>query len=399
MTHAAVARLRRPGAWLWLAVAVGAAARLYLLGFTEGTFDVAIKHHHGDQVLSLGLLEYYRQSPLFNHPPLMGEAFAGLVTLARASGMPFPVLLRLPFALVDAATALLLLAAFRGDPRRRAVAAAYWLHPLAILFSAYHGNTDSAVAFFALLAVVLAGASRPAAAGAALGLGLWVKLPVLVVAPAIFFALEGRRERLRFGAAAAAAAVPGYLPAAWSDPVLVLQRVAGYPGSGAVTPRGVAIWGIGHVLGLGPGVSAWLEAHNTLLCWIPLFAYAWLRRGRRATREIGATAGGSFLLLYGLTSFWAWQYLAWSIPFWFFLGWRFALPATLLLSGYVYGAYALFTGNPWLQGRWDFVHHAPWPPALDVLRDASVLWCLAWGLALLALAAKAELARRREAAA
>jgi hypothetical protein len=397
VTHAAVQRLRRPGVWLWLAVALGAAARLYLLGFTQGTFDVAIKHLHGSQVLRLGLLEYYRQSPLFNHPPPMGEVFAGLVALARASAVPFPVLLRLPFALADAATALLLLQAFRGDPWRYAIAAAYWLHPLAVLFSAYHGNTDSAVALFALLAVVLAGAGRPGSAGVALGIGLWVKLPVLVAAPALFFALPGRRERLRFGAVAAAVAALGYLPVAWRAPGLVLQRIAGYPGSGVETPSGIAIWGIGHVLGLGGGASGWLEAHNTLLCWIPLLALAWLRRRQRATREVGATVCGSFVLLYGLTSFWAWQYLAWSIPFWFFLGWRFALPATLLLTGYVYGAYALFTGSPWLQGRWDFVHHAPWPLALDVLRDASVLWCLAWGLALLALAAAAELARRREA--
>ena len=44
-----------------------------------------------------------------------------------------------------------------------------------------------------------------------------------------------------------------------------------------------------------------------------------------------------------------------------------------VLGSYVYGAYALFTGSPWLQGRWNFAHHAPWPFALDVLlNDASL---------------------------
>ena len=117
---------------------------------------------------------------------------------------------------------------------------------------------------------------------------------------------------------------------------------------------------------------------------------AWLRRGRLAPRELGASVCGSFLILYGLTSFWAWQYLAWSVPFWFFLGWRFTALATLLLGGYVYGAYALFTGSPWLLGRWDFVGHGSWPMRLDVLRAASVLLCFISAGVLLVRAALAE---------
>ena len=80
--------MRERGAWLWLALALGAALRVYLLVFTEGTFDVAIKQHHGTQIGRLGLLEYYRQAAVFNHPPLMGEWFAALVWLAEATGIP-----------------------------------------------------------------------------------------------------------------------------------------------------------------------------------------------------------------------------------------------------------------------------------------------------------------------
>ena len=127
-----------------------------------------------------------------------------------------------------------------------------------------------------------------------------------------------------------------------------------------------------------------LESINALLVLTPILALAWLRRGRWQAREVGITVCGSFVLCYGVTSFWAWQYLAWSVPLWLFLGWRFTGIATALVSAYVYGVYALFTGSAALQGRWDFVGHAPWPALLTVLRDASVLLFLGMGLYLLA---------------
>lgn len=388
--------LRRPGGWLWLAVAVGAGLRLALLLFTEGSFDVAIKLHHGNQIGRLGLLEWYRQAEVMNHPPLAGEFFAGAVALSRVSGIPFPFLLRAPFALLDLGTALLLLRLFRADPWRYAIFAAYWLNPLAILMSAYHGNTDSALAFFALLATLCVGAGRPLAAGAVLGVGLWIKLPILVAAPPLFFAFPVWRERGRFALAAAAVAVAGLLPWLLAEPALLLRRILFYPGSDVVTPSGVAVWGIAHTLRLtGSAAAETLATFNTPVCWIPILALAWLRRGAWSAREAGASVCGCFLLLYGMTSFWAWQYLAWAIPFWFCLGWRFVALATVLLGGYVYGAYTIFTGSPWLLGRFDFVNHARWPAALTLLRDASVVLCLATGWWMLQRSARAEWQRRR----
>jgi len=329
----------------------------------------------------------------------MGEWFAATARLAAATDVPFRLLLRAPFALLDLGSALLLLRLFRGSSHRYATLAAYWLNPLAVIYSAYHGNTDSAVAFFALLSVWLASGSRAgraAAAGAALGVGLWIKLPVLIAAPALGLAFPAWRERWRFAAAAAAVGLAGYLPFAALEPQLLFERIVAYPGSGVETPRGIPIWGIASLLGLGGTKAAQLlRDHNTFVCWVPILAFAWLRRGRRTPSELGASVCGSFLMLYALTSFWAWQYLAWSVPFWFFLGWRFVALATLVLGGYVYGAYVLFTGSPWLLGRWDFVRHPPWPACLNVLRGASVLLCLASAAVLFARAAWAERERKR----
>src|SRR5262245_50081887 len=192
----ALRALERPGAWFWLALALGAALRIWLVAATDGTFDVAIKAVHGRSVASFGVLGTYARSEIMNHPPLMARTFAALLSLAEQSDVPFRVWLRAPLAALDLATALLLLHLLRASRWRFVAAAAYWLHPLALLLSAYHGNTDSAVACFALLSMAGAVAGRPALAGSALGLGLWVKLPALVAAPGLCLALPpGARGR------------------------------------------------------------------------------------------------------------------------------------------------------------------------------------------------------------
>src|SRR2546425_31317 len=73
--------------------------------------------------------------------------------------------------------------------------ACYWLSPAAILISAYHGNTDTAVAFFLLLSVWLATKQRIVSSGTALGASLWVKLPGILALPSLLILF--RRWRLR----------------------------------------------------------------------------------------------------------------------------------------------------------------------------------------------------------
>ena len=393
--HERFRTLETPGPWLWLALALGAALRVYCVGWTDGTFDVAIKQHHGTQVDRLGLLGWYRAAEVFNHPPLMGELFAGLVRLAEATGVPFRAVLRAPFALLDLATACLLWQLLRDRSERWVALAGYWLHPLAILFSSYHGNTDSAVAAFVLASAVLASRRRALAAGAALGVGLWVKLPVVLAAPALCLAFPTLAERWRFAAAAALVGSLTYLPGLLAEPALLVERIVGYPGSGLVTPGGLAIWGVVHTLRIGDtGLAAALAAANTAVCWLPLLAFAWLRRGGIAPRVLGASVAGSFLILYGFTSFWAWQYLAWAVPFFFCLRPAFTWATALLLGGYVYAAYAFFTGSALLTGHWDFASPTAWPLGVWLLRDASVLLCFGAACRLLFGAARAELRAR-----
>jgi hypothetical protein len=199
-----------------------------------------------------------------------------------------------------------------------------------------------------------------------------------------------------------------YLPAFIEAPLLVYERVFAYSGLRIETPGGVPIWTIWSVFGAVEAAPAGLralletviEAHaeyNTLVCLSPVVFFAWLRRRETRAAELGATLLGSFLLFYALNNnFLSFQYLAWSIPFWFFAPVRFVAIATLVIGGYVYGAYAFFCDDLLLRGKWDFSAHASWPLWLLLLRDAALVLSFAAASVFMGLALRAEIAARRE---
>ena len=206
--------MRKPGAWLYCAIATGALLRIFLAYASEGTLDVEIWQAHADTIGERGLIDYYHGGRFtFNHPPPMGLAARAISTLAAMTGLSFAFLFRLPFALLDAFTALLLLRALaqakhRGLRNARyALASLYWVSPLSIIFSAYHGNSDSSVAFFLLASSLLLARGNSGWAGAALGLSLWIKIPGVLALPVLLLALPSGRERIRFCAAMAAVAL------------------------------------------------------------------------------------------------------------------------------------------------------------------------------------------------
>ena len=397
--------MRWPGPWLWFVFALGAILRAYLVIFTEGTDDVAIWFSHAGWTRRDGLVGYYEWQEVFNHPPFIGKVISLLWAAARLAEIPFQIALRAPFALIDLGNAFLLQRLFRRSRFRYAIFAGYWLHPLAILFSAYHGNTDTSVAFFCLLAVNAAAARSPLASGIALGVGLWFKLPVVLAAPALLFSFAGWRQRLIFGTAMLVVGISTALPILIEAPGLLFQRVMAYPGLNITTPGGDPIWTIWSVFGIVDSLPAtWRSAvdsliefhadHNSWVCLVPVVFLAWLRRNQRRPSELGATICGCFVLFYAFNNnFLSFQYFAWSIPFWFFPGRGFALFATLSVGGYVYAAYVLFCGNPFLLGTWDFEAHPHWPAGLRFWRDVSVLGLFVCGWAFLIAAARGEWSR------
>ena len=371
---------RWPYVAFWAALLIGAALRIYCVGFTAGTGDMDDWEDHAQQVNDRGLIGYYHANSFENHPPFISEAAALMLTASTALHIPFRILFRGLFALFDMGNALLLFKLLPPGRTRYLATAIYWISPAAIIISGYHGNTDTAVAFFLLLSTWLATRMKPLSSGIAFGAGLWIKVPTVLAFPALIVWLRTWRARGIFVLAAAVAALSTYLPALVRDYGIVLKNVFGYRGLILQTSNGVPLWGPSVLLfsTIAP-IQAWPEKllrpalfvleQSWNIAIVLMVMLVWLRRNRRTAEELCATIAMSYLILLGLSDNWAFQYFAWSMPFWFFLPWRFSIPAVSLTSAYLYALHWLFCGNGFLLGNWDFSAHPNLPPIVVMLRD------------------------------
>src|SRR2546422_731152 len=303
--------------------------------------------------------------------------------MSAATHIPFRILFRTPFALLDAGNALLLFLLLPQNHWRFFATACYWLSPAAIIISAYHGNTDTAVAFFLLVSVWLATNQRIVGSGAALGASLWVKLPGVLALPALLILFRRWRLRGVFLSAAAVTALLAYLPALVQDYKVVFSNVFGYRGLILQTAAGVPLWGPSVLLfsTLVP-IQAWPEKylrpalflleHSWSIAIAAMLILFWLRRNRPSSQEVCATIGMAYAVLFGFSDYWAFQYFAWALPFWFFLRWWFSIPAVSLTSAYLYSLHWLFSGNGWLLGKWDFLGHPILPFLVLTIRNLGV---------------------------
>ncbi|MFO0946538.1 MAG: glycosyltransferase family 87 protein [Planctomycetota bacterium] len=378
---------QRPGIWFFGAIALGALVRAHFVLATQGTYDVELWDHHARFLNKLGMIEYYRQVQLFNHPPFIGIFMSKLWTLCQAMGWPFATGVRVPFALLDFATAWLLGELFRGSPWRYVVMATYWLNPLAMILSAYHGNTDSSIAFFILATIMLASRNRLILAGLVFGLGLGVKLPISLTGPALFFFCKNWRHRILFSTAVTFAAGAAYAPLLFREPWLLKRNILDYPGSMVFTSTGIHVWGLFNFEwlvrffpeSLQAPYSAMLRSnwvHNKTICLSLILIHSWFRRNVSTPMGLAGVVAEIYMILYGFSAYWAPQYVAWSIPFWYCVSRRFAIANTTIFTLYVYGLYVFVCENFLLRGKWDFLGHSWWPPWLFAVRDLANLYCL-----------------------
>jgi Glycosyltransferase family 87 len=378
-----------------LVVAIaGLVARIYLALFTTGTYDVEIWREHVAGIRQHGLIGYYHAQPEMNHPPFISLVITGFAWFAQISGIPFRVILRLPVVFADAGIALVLLRLIKGNARF-VTATLYWLNPLAIIFSGYHGNTDLLMAFFVVAAVWFLAERRILWAAVALGFSFGIKLPGLLVVPALVFFIPNWRERFWFGGIAALTAVSTYLPAVFADPVVVWHNVVAYRGQLIHTTGGIPVWGSRVFLdsfnhrsfgwrGALSQLISFYQSHNVVFCLGLILLWCGLRRSKRTVPELALTITGIYAILYGFSDYWSFQYFAWSVPFWCLAHTGFAAAATLLAGGYIWALYAYLCGSPWLLGQWDFLGHPYWPASILVLRNAALLFFMVSATALLA---------------
>jgi hypothetical protein len=149
------------------------------------------------------------------------------------------------------------------------------------------------------------------------------------------------------------------------------------------TAAGVPVWGPSVLLfsTLAP-IQAWPEKylrqtlflleHSWYIAIAAMLVLFWLRRNRPSPQEVCATIGMAYAVLFGFSDYWAFQYFAWALPFWFFLRWWFSIPALCLTSAYLYSLHWFFSGNGWLLGKWDFLGHPTLPSFVLVIRNLAV---------------------------
>jgi hypothetical protein len=371
----------------WTAMLIGAALRIYCVVFTNGTGDMDDWEDHAQQVRDRGLIGYYHANSFANHPPFISKVGALILQIATLTHIPFRILFRAPFALLDAGNTFLLFSLLPENRWRFLATACYWLSPAAILISGYHGNTDTAVAFFLLLTVWLATKQQILSSGAAFGASLWVKLPGVLALPALLILFRRWRLRALFLLAAAVTALSTYLPALVQDYKVVYSNVFGYRGLILQTATGVPLWGPSVLLfsTVAP-IQAWPEnylrpalfllEHSWSIAIAAILLLSWLRRNRASPPEVCATIGMAYAVLFGFSDYWAFQYFAWALPFWFFLRPWFSIPAVSLTSVYLYSLHWTFCGNGWLLGKWDFLGHENLPLLVLAIRNLAVSFFL-----------------------
>jgi len=407
--------LTRPGPWFWTLVALGLAARVFLATSTHGSTDVKIWSRHAEGIAQHGLIALYALDPLFNHPPVAGWAMSRVEKVAKRVGIAFSSLYRLLIALVDLASAFLILRVLRGSRWRYLAAAAYCVAPVALVLGAQHGNTDALVAAGLLGATLLAARRQPVATGVLIGLLGCIKIPGVFAGPALGLAFPRWRDRVVCALVALAIAAPPYVWAfsqarrfAALNPEIelgsgnfVAERILLYRGL-LIRVRGeppVWIWGLKNLAAraLGPRDQTWPRwarwwldhCHAVALPLMLLFGF--LRRRENSAPAIAMTVAGTYTIFYALVETWATQYFAWSMPFWMLAGWPFAVASNVIAGGYIYLYYVFRTQDWLLRPRWGkWLTAADWPVILTVLRDLAVLMFLAFAVYWFARAVRDE---------
>jgi len=281
----------------------------------------------------------YLAPRLYPYPPLWVWFEAGSEWLARATGLSFAVLVKLPVLLADLG---ILLACWANDSRSAQRAAwLFALHPVSILVTSFHGQFDSVMLFFVLLSLRFQQANRSDASALSLSAAIATKsFPVLLIP--FFVVGQSPARASRYALLATVPVLLLLVPYAISDFGALARELLSY--------GGIADFGW---IGAGRGLR-WLTtgalfrseaAHwpasipaAKALFFVVYLAGLWAIATRKLRwTPTQATLGVflAFLTFYGAISA---QYLLWPVPFgallpslWFGI---YTAAATAALAGF-----------------------------------------------------------------
>lgn len=294
-----------------------AVVRLVVALCTYGTNDPFLWHKYGMICHEQGFLHAWKYDPWLNHPPLpLAWAYLWYELLGTKLYL-YCLAIKLPPMLGDllAVRVIWLLAVERGITDRNAVrlASLYAFNPIAILISAYHGNTDSLMAALLLCAFRYALLNNMLLGGLMLGAAINVKLAPVPCIILLFASARSWR-----GAADAFSGL-----ALWAIPFIPVLAVS----FEAFVSRAIfylplmTSWGLMVPFTLGTNNPDWerfsaiaigYHRHLTLVVLFSVaFALAWRIYRRRMNPLDGGAAFFCFLVAWTTASV---QYLVWPLP-------------------------------------------------------------------------------------
>lgn len=306
--------------WIGVFVAVALAVfvlKLRLAFSTQGEPDISAWRDFLAHIRECGVCVYHtgglmveprgpRITP-FNHPPFIIHYLRAIGWLSDVIHWDFAAVFRLVTSCFDLGSAVLVYKLLHRTrvftPIRYLL---YLLAPATIIISGYHGNTDTVMIFFVLLAALLI--EKPVLAGLAFGLAVCIKVvPIIFIAAFIFYLPN--RDRLKFLGAATAVGLVLSLPFLLQDPVIIARQVLGY---GSFPGR----WGWTRALfaQIGPSRVFWLVARLSAYLLLGYIWYLSFKMGRRRVpifKQLGVIA----FALIAFTPSWGTNYMSWLDPF------------------------------------------------------------------------------------
>ena len=343
---------------------------------TFGSTDAVVFYTFAKALSKEGLEFTYRHSILFNHPPLTAHYLRLIFYLDhqaffRASGLTFPVLLRLPGILADFVVLLVLLEIPKRHAEIRIPAwalALFALSPVSLMVSGFHGNTDPVMVMFLVLASFMCLRNRPALSGLFLALSCQIKIVPLLFVPIFFFFWYDRGIGARFLLPFALGSLLSWSEALLNFPALFIKNVLSYSGFWG-------IWGITYWLRLTglPEFNVVNFFHLPLLERVVItilklgiiavvLLIAWRRR-KLCSERLFHSLAYAWIIFFVFSPAVCAQYMVWLAPFVLVLSPVFYSWLAASSSLFLFFFYNVTTGGlPWYFAMSTEKLNAVWTP-------------------------------------
>ena len=337
---------------------------------TFGTNDVASFYMFAGSLRDHGLEWTYRNGviffsnfPVFNHPPLTGyylELIGDLSKnpLVRDYGITFPFLVRLPGIVSDLIAVFVLIQIRDISPQRQIPTWAvvlFALSPVSVMVSGFHGNTDSVMAMFLLLAAYMCLRERPHLCGIFFAISCQIKIIPLLLLPIAFFFWLNRRAPMRFIIPFVLLTVAFWIQPLVKFPALFWRNVFSYNSYWGS-------WGISYWLKLtqwpqfnggffnlptAAAIVAWILKAG-IICAVMMIAW---RRRHESGRAVVDSFAYAWIIFFVFAPGVCPQYMVWLAPFVLLLSPTFYGWLTISSSIALFFLYNGLTGGlPWYIG-------------------------------------------------